>query len=575
MKKQLLSTPPSEQRQAFLSLKTPREVARLLNYRYSALVYHLYKTPDTKKYTVFEIPKKLGGMRTVTAPNPALKYIQRRLALILQNVYETKPVVYGFVNGRNIVHNAKKHKKKTWVLNIDLENFFPSINFGRVRGMFMGKPYNLPASVATVLAQICCFNNQLPQGAPTSPIISNMICAKMDSDLQDLAWITRCFYTRYADDMTFSTTLPEFPIQIAKVHSLLDIEIGYELEKIITSNGFSINPNKTRAFSKNQRQEVTGLTVNKFPNIRRKYVSQIRAMLHAWEKYGIQAAEFEFLSRYNNKHRNPNNEFPSFRKVVKGKIEFLGMVRGHNHKGYLGFKENYRRLNRRDQKIPLTKILPSIESLLTIYTEGPTDKLILEVAWKKLYGDDDPLFKITPVEINPGIGGGAKALTDEINSHRKEHGIAIGLFDRDIEGIKAYRDLHPEFKERDGIKISEARHAAALLIPVPESKEKLAKLEKLWIENLFSEEAINTKTQDGKGLILRYKPRVYKEMIENIIVDEKKVDEESIETAVIEDGKMDFARFVVPNLPSEEFEGFKLIFEKVGEIATAIQDTEQ
>jgi len=208
----------------------------------------------------------------------------------------------------------------------------------------MGKPYNLPASVATVLAQICCFNNHLPQGAPTSPIISNMICAKMDSELQDLAWNTRCFYTRYADDITFSTTLSEFPVPIAKVHSLLDVEIGEELEKVITSNGFSINSNKTRVFSRKQRQEVTGLTVNKFPNIRKKYLAQIRAMLHAWDKYGLQAAESEYLSRYNNKHRNPDNEFPSFRKVVKGKIEYLGMVRGRNHSGYIKFKDKYRQL---------------------------------------------------------------------------------------------------------------------------------------------------------------------------------------------------------------------------------------
>jgi len=195
MTTQLISTPPSEQRQAFLSLTSPRDVAKLLEYRYSALVYQLYKVPDDKKYEVFEIPKKSGGIRTITSPSPILKLIQRRLAEILQNTYKPKPVVYGFVTGKNIVDNARRHKKKSWVLNIDLENFFPSINFGRVRGMLMGKPYNLPDSVATILAQICCFKNELPQGAPTSPIVSNMICAKMDSELQDLAWSCRCFYT--------------------------------------------------------------------------------------------------------------------------------------------------------------------------------------------------------------------------------------------------------------------------------------------------------------------------------------------------------------------------------------------
>lgn len=315
---QLVSTPPSEQRQAFLSLRNPKEVAKLLDYRYSALVYQLYRVPDDKKYEVFEVPKKSGGIRTIGAPSSVLKLIQRRLSEVLQNTYKPKPVVYGFVIGKNIVDNARRHRKKNWVLNIDLEDFFPSFNFGRVRGMFMSKPYNLPDSVATILAQICCFKNALPQGAPTSPVVSNMICAKMDSELQDLAWSCRCFYTRYADDITFSTTLPEFPIQIAKVHSLLDVEIGKELQEIISNNGFTINLNKTRAFSRQQRQEVTGLTVNKLPNVRREYIAQIRAMLHAWEKYGLQAAEDVHNALYSGfKHRNPKSDSPSFKKIVK------------------------------------------------------------------------------------------------------------------------------------------------------------------------------------------------------------------------------------------------------------------
>lgn len=203
MSDNLLSIPPDEQRQAFMSLTNPRDVAKLLDYKYSNFVFHIYKTSDKDKYTVFEVPKKSGGIRIITTPSHSMKRIQRRLNEVLQKVYKPKPVVYGFVQNRNIVENAERHKKKNWVLNLDLENFFPSINFGRVRGMFMGKPYNLPASVATLLAQICCFNNELPQGAPTSPIVSNMICAKLDSQLQDLAWQHHCFYTRYADDITF------------------------------------------------------------------------------------------------------------------------------------------------------------------------------------------------------------------------------------------------------------------------------------------------------------------------------------------------------------------------------------
>jgi len=563
---------PDEQSQAFLSLKDPREVAAILGYSYSALIYQIYKVPDDKKYEIFEISKKSGGLRVITAPPPKLKLIQRRLAEILQNTYQPKPVVYGYVKGKNIVNNARRHKKKNWVLNIDLENFFPSINFGRVRGMFMGKPYKLPASVSTILAQICCFKNELPQGAPTSPIVSNMICAKMDSELQDLAWNCRCFYTRYADDITFSTTLSELPIQIGKVHSLLDVEVGAELQNIIDANGFKVNPNKTRAFSAKQRQEVTGLTVNKFPNVRRKYVMQIRAMLHAWEKYGLQLAENEHFTIYDKKHRNrENRRQPSFKQVVKGKIEFLGLVKKHDNKIYQEFKTKYRYLSRRDKGVPLANIAPAIESKLTVYTEGSTDKLIFQTAWSKLYSNDECLFKIESVEMKPGFSGGVNALVDELNTHRKLHGIIIGIFDRDADGIRSYNKLHAEFVERDGIKISTDRNAGAFLLPIPSGKEKLAELGKLWIENIFSETAQKAKTLDGRGLIFEYSPRVIREAIGDKIVRETKITEESLETAIIKDGKKIFAEQIVPELPNEEFENFKLVFDLIEQTINLLQ----
>ena len=438
----------------------------------------------------------------------------------------------------------------------------------------MGKPYNLPDSVATILAQICCFKNQLPQGAPTSPIISNMICAKMDSQLQDLAWSCRCFYTRYADDITFSTTLSEFPVQIATVHSLLAVEVGADLGKIITANGFKINPHKTRAFSEKQRQEVTGLTVNKFPNVRRKYIDQIRAMLHAWDKFGLQAAEDEHFKKHDNKHRNPKAKKLSFRYVVRGKIAYLGQVKRRDNKTYKGFKDKYRELSRRDKNIPLRNISPKIEKSITVYTEGSTDKLILETAWKKLY-NEECLFTISSVEIKPSVGGGTPALVDQLNSHRKQHGIIIGIFDRDGAGIKSYtKNLHSDYEEKVDFKVSEVRRSASFLLPVPTGKEKLAELEKLWIENYFSESALNTKTEDGKGLVLEYKPRVTKEMIGDKVVAETKTEDHSVETAVIKEGqgKMEFARLIVPTLPVEEFDGFKLVFEKINQIAELLQE---
>lgn len=133
----------------------------------------------TSKYRTFLIGKRSGGFRNINSPNESLKILQRKLNHILQLVYKPKPSVHGFTLERNIVTNSKPHTKKYFVFNIDLKEFFPTVNFGRVRGMFMAKPYLLPPKASTVLAQICCHDNQLPQGAPTSPIISNMICARL------------------------------------------------------------------------------------------------------------------------------------------------------------------------------------------------------------------------------------------------------------------------------------------------------------------------------------------------------------------------------------------------------------
>ena len=187
-----------------------------------------------------------------------------------------------------------------------------------------------------MLAQICCFNDQLPQGAPTSPVVSNMICSRLDGELQRLAKKHRCYYTRYVDDISFSTSLPSFPENLAvrvSSDSGANVTVGLELDQVVTQNGFQINNAKVRLRTRARRQEVTGLTVNAFPNVRRKYVDQIRAMLHAWTRYGLDDAESEFRSRWDMKQRSPGGDPPSFRFVVKGKIEFLGMVikDGHYH----------------------------------------------------------------------------------------------------------------------------------------------------------------------------------------------------------------------------------------------------
>lgn len=336
---------PSTMRARFLQLDEPRQLAVLLNIKYSRLVWHIYKSPKAERYTSFAIPKKAGGVRNITAPVSALKMIQRELARVLGSVYEPKVSVHGYVQNRSIKTNAEVHRNQRYVFNIDLQDFFPSINFGRVRGLFMAAPYRLDDKVATVVAQICCFDNQLPQGAPTSPIVSNMICARMDTQLLTLATGLKCSYTRYADDLTFSTSTPFFPGELGiedTVGSAGRYVAGSDLADIVVTNGFQVNASKIRLQTNDGRQMVTGLTVNGRVNVRRTFVRQIRAMLHDWEFRGEQIAQQRYLEKYaSDKYRNPSRPIPPFRYVLRGKIEFLKMVRGPEDCIYLKCLERY------------------------------------------------------------------------------------------------------------------------------------------------------------------------------------------------------------------------------------------
>jgi len=347
----LLKRKPEELCKLFAALNSRKDVAALLEIPDKVLIYHLYVAKKrSQQYRTFSVPKKSGGARQICAPTSAIKIIQQKLNMVLQNIYKKKAAVHGFIYGRSIVSNAWKHVRKEFVLNIDLLDFFPSITFPRVYGMFLGKPYRLSKEVATVLAQICCFDGHLPQGAPTSPIVSNMVCARLDGELERFARRSDCLYTRYADDITFSADRADFPEQVATVTRApvsqgIEADVAPELEEIIKSNGFSINTRKVSIRGRDSRQQVTGLTVNEFPNVRRKYVNQIRAMLHAWEKYGLEAAEKEFLEKHDIKERGVFGASGGLREIVKGKINFFKMVRGPENPTYLKFCEQLSKLD--------------------------------------------------------------------------------------------------------------------------------------------------------------------------------------------------------------------------------------
>jgi RNA-directed DNA polymerase len=268
-----------------------KDLARLLGLKPSALAYVLYRRVESAKYQTFEIPKRRGGIRTISAPIDELKIVQRKLADLLQDcvseIQKTKGIkdrtVHGFSRKKSIISNAHQHRKRRYVLNLDLKDFFPSINFGRVRGFFLkDKDYLLNADVATVIAQIACYQNALPQGSPCSPVISNLVGNLLDVKLRKLAADTGCTYTRYADDLTFSTNKPVFPKGLAAApdDGSQIWTLRKELLEIIDFSGFQVNLPKTRMQYRDSRQEVTGLVVNRKVNVSQQYRRMVRTMVH-------------------------------------------------------------------------------------------------------------------------------------------------------------------------------------------------------------------------------------------------------------------------------------------------------
>lgn len=499
-----LSSSEEELRSRFYSLKTRADVAELLEISDYQLCYHLYIFPHHRAYTVFRIPKKTGEYRIIYSPATSLKIIQKKLNQVLRYVYQPKPSTQGFTTGKSIITNASLHLKQRYILNLDLEKFFPSINFGRVRGLFMAHSYNCAGEVATVLAQICCYDNQLPQGAPTSPIISNMLCAKMDSQLQRLARDYRCIYTRYADDITFSTARAKFPPQLAPFSdSSGKLNLGNELKEIIKRNGFLINESKIRFRSKYQHQEVTGITVNEKLNVKRKYIRQIRAMLHAWEKYGLDNAQSEFLNNFDKKLRHHKRKL-SFKYIVKSKIEFVGNVKGHDNPVYLNLLRQLKRLapelvdnnklmqaEAKNQENQKKKLLSAI-----IWTEGKTDIKHLRTALKKLEVDGytSKFFIEFKDDLDDSKQGSSELLKAcEQYCKTKQHKPIIAIFDRDEpDMLKKVHDESRGFKTwKNGV--------YSFALPIPEHRQDI---KDICIEHYYEDVEIKTEDFEGRRLFL-------------------------------------------------------------------------
>ncbi len=447
-------------------------------FKLQQITYYSSPKISKKRYSNFTIKKKSGQNRTIHAPVKGLKSIQRVLSFILQCVFDPHPAAFGFVRNKSIVDNASLHVGSRYVFNIDLKDFFSSIDQARVWKCLQLQPFNLNerynlikeeltpsetftyytniitrhklwskngqkvylfeykelnlkngqqnltlkiggnisyevsknidgqsgkifviieksqlenlkllaknnsiennedpeitfraylyqlttthsqklyendnrSNLSNIIASLCCAEmdverknevgewevvkrNVLPQGAPTSPVITNIICQRLDHLLSGVAKRFGLKYSRYADDITFSS-----------MHNVYQTESEFlkELHRIIEEQNFHIKESKTRLQKDGYRKEVTGLLVNEKANVQQRYIKQLRMWLYTWETYGYEKAHNYFLSDYVSDKGHVKNEKPDMANVIAGKLDYLKMVKGPENELYLKLKHRHK-----------------------------------------------------------------------------------------------------------------------------------------------------------------------------------------------------------------------------------------
>ena len=370
----------------FRAMETREDFLGLLNYakkliygkkayefKLNQLTYYSNPRVNPNRYRTFTVKKKSGGIRIIHAPAKGLLEIQKSLNLILHCVFDAHPSSYGFIPGKSIRDNAALHSSNYYVYNIDLKDFFFSIDQARVWKCFQLPPFMLGKKadlfsgdqqnleIVNMISALCCTEiqtmqqtdstfavvkkNVVPQGAPTSPIVTNIVCQRLDFLLTATAKRFGLKYSRYADDITFSS-----------LHNVYQTDSAFiaEIERIIREQGFRINRCKTRLQKQHQRQSVTGLVVNKDVNVPRDYIKKLRCWLYLWERYGPEKAYSFFLNDYINDKGYLKVKAPDMAHMLRGKLEFLKMVRGSDDKVYQDLNRRYMALVLQKQEDPLT-----------------------------------------------------------------------------------------------------------------------------------------------------------------------------------------------------------------------------
>lgn len=330
------------------------DLGHILGYTAKGIAYILHGVPDASKYSEFTIKKRSGGTRTISAPIPELKRLQRHLASLLNECIAESESHRGIVNTlshgfrpkHSIMTNASMHRKHRYVFNLDLKDFFGTVNFGRIWRFFeKNREFKLNSATARTIAQIACHQGTLPQGSPCSPVISNLIAHILDIAMVQIAAKAKCHYSRYADDLTFSTNETEFPASIAtRIGTTTQWEIAPKVMREIIRCGFQVNPLKTRMQHNSSRQDVTGIVVNSKINVSSEYYRDVRAKVSSLLKTN------EFY--VNRTFRSDTGSWEV--ETTDGKDTQL--------RGMLSFIDSVRLFERRrSEQIPLDAHIPRVE----------------------------------------------------------------------------------------------------------------------------------------------------------------------------------------------------------------------
>lgn len=305
----------------FLSIDHVVKLSSLIGYDLNTIE----KLINEPRYQEFKISKKKGGYRIIEAPNPILKKVQKTLNCYLQACYLlVKPAsVHGFVINpsdlevkHNIRSNASAHIQKKAILNIDIENFFQNISAKQVYELLKSEPFNFTDEISKVIALLCTYKAHLPTGAPTSAVLSNLVCLHLDYALAELANSYNCTYTRYADDLSFSSDG--------------NIELAFEerVYEVLELNGFKSQSKKRRLQKYYQHQSVTGIVVNEKLNLNRDKLKKVRAMLHDAETNGLLIAS---QRHYGNISQSKQSSITlQFLHYLIAEVSYIKHIRGND-----------------------------------------------------------------------------------------------------------------------------------------------------------------------------------------------------------------------------------------------------